>query len=77
MSNEEKTIEYVYIPDEGVYGTVVKYGVWSSIIEYYDGGIKYTIDIPNDEYIVIDEIGIGYINETEEGIGYPEEEDDL
>jgi hypothetical protein len=77
MSNEEKTIEYVYIPDEGVYGTIVKYGVWSSIIEYYDGGIKYTIDIPNDEYIVIDEIGIGYINETEEGIGYPEEEDDL
>jgi hypothetical protein len=75
--NEEKTIEYVYIPDEGVYGTIVKYGVWSSLIEYYDGGIKYTIDIPNDEYIVIDEIGIGYISETEEGIGYPEEENDL
>jgi hypothetical protein len=77
MSNEEKTIEYVYIPDEGVYGTIINYGAWTSLVEYYDDGIKYTIDIPNDEYIVIDEIGIGYINETEEGIGYPEEEDDL
>lgn len=60
----ENTIEYVYIPDEGIYGTIAKYGAWSSLIEYYDGGIKYTVEIPNDEYIVIDEIGVGYIDET-------------
>jgi hypothetical protein len=36
------------------------------LIEYYDGGIKYTIEIPNEEYIVIDEIGVGYINDTKE-----------
>ena len=76
MSNQEETIEYVYIPDEGVYGTIVRYGAWSSLIEFYDGGIKYTIDVPNDEYIVVDEIGIGYISETEEGIGYPQEKED-
>ena len=73
--SEEEIIEYVYIPDEGVYGTVLKYGAYSSIVEYYYGGVKYTIDIPNDEYIVVDEIGIGYLSETEEGIGYPDEEE--
>jgi len=69
MSKEEeheKTIEFVYIPDENIYGTIVQYGAWSSLIEYYDGGIKYTIEIPNDEYIEIDEIGVGYIDDTKE-----------
>jgi hypothetical protein len=66
MSDHEEVIEFVYIPDEGIYGTIVQYGAWSSLIEYYDGGIKYTIEIPSDEYIVLDEIGVGYIDETEE-----------
>ena len=76
-NDAEETIEYVYIPDEGLYGTVIRYGAWSSMIEYYDGGIKYTVEVPNDEYIVIDEIGVGYLEESSEGIGYPDEEDDL
>jgi hypothetical protein len=76
MSDEE-VVEYVYIPDEGVYGTVVRYGAWSSLIEYFEGGIGYTIEVPNDEYIVVDEIGVGYYLEEEEGIGYPEEEENL
>jgi len=75
--NSEEVIEYVYIPYEGLYGTVVRYGAWSSLIEYYDGGIKYTVEVPNDEYIVINEIGVGYIEESSEGIGYPDEEDEL
>jgi hypothetical protein len=74
MSDEE-IVEYVYIPDEGVYGTIVRYGAWSSLIEYFEGGIGYTIEVPNDEYIVVDEIGVGYYLEEEEGISYPEEED--
>ena len=74
MSDEE-IVEYVYIPDEGVYGTIVRYGAWSSLIEYFEGGIGYTIEVPNDEYIVVDEIGVGYYSEEEEGISYPEEKD--
>jgi hypothetical protein len=76
MSDEE-IVEYVYIPDEGVYGTIVRYGAWSSLIEYFEGGIGYTIEVPNDEYIVIDEIGVGYYSEEEEGLSYPEEEENL
>jgi hypothetical protein len=75
-NNEEETIEYVYIPDEGVYGTIVRYGAWASMIEYYDTGVKYTVEIPNDEYIVVDEIGVGYLEESIEGMGYPDEEEE-
>jgi hypothetical protein len=76
-NDEEDTVEYVYIPDEGIYGTIIRYGAWSSLIEYFEDGIGHTIEIPNDEYIVIDELGVGYISEEETGIGYPEQEDNL
>ena len=66
--DEEQIIEYVYIPDEGVYGTIVRYGAWSSLIEYFEGGIGYTIEVPNDEYITVDEIGVGYITEEEDDL---------
>lgn len=73
--DEEETIEYVYIPDEGVYGTIIRYGAWSSLIEYFESGVGYTIEVPNDEYVTVDEIGVGYLDE---GLDYiNEEENDL
>ncbi len=68
ISSVEQTLEYVYIPEEGVYGTIVRYGAWASLVEYYDLGLKYTIEMPNDEFIEVDEIGIGYIGEEEEDL---------
>ena len=62
----ENTIKYVYVPDEGVYGTVIREGAWSSLIQFYENGIQYNLEMSNDDFIVIDEIGIGYIDETEE-----------
>jgi hypothetical protein len=64
----ENTITYVYIPDEQIYGTIISHGAWASLIEYYENGIGYKVEIPNDEFIVVDEIGIGYIEETEEDL---------
>jgi len=69
MSNQEQeenenTITYVYVPDEDVYGIIETHGAWASMITYYDEGVKYTIEIPNDEFIEVDEIGVGYIDET-------------
>lgn len=72
----EDTTTWVWLPDEGVYGTIVRYGAWSSMINYYNGGVSYTVEIPNDDFIVIDE-GVGYLEEEELGIGYPEEEEDF
>ena len=70
--DEEEIIEYVYLPDEGVYGTIIRYGAWSSLIEYFEGGIGYTVGVANDEYITVDEIGIGYLDDED-----LEEEDNL
>jgi hypothetical protein len=64
--DEEEIVEYVYIPDEGVYGTIIRYGAWASLIEYFDNGIGYTIEIPNDEFIEVDQIGVGYLEEGED-----------
>jgi hypothetical protein len=61
--NEEEFVEYVYIPDENVYGTIVRYGAYSSLIEYFEGGIGYTIEVPNDEFDVVDQIGVGYVSD--------------
>jgi hypothetical protein len=75
-SNEElpdKTVSYVYIPDEDIYGTLIAQNTYYSIVEYYDNGVGYHIEVDNDDYIVVDEFGIGYVDETED---YEEESDD-
>lgn len=65
---DENTITYVYVPDEQVYGTIVTHGAWASLIRYYENGIEYQVEIPNEDFIVLDEIGIGYIEETEDDL---------
>jgi hypothetical protein len=64
----EDTVTYVYIPDEGVYGTIIQYGTWGSMIEYYYNGVQYKVQVPNEDFIVLDEIGIGYIDEKDENL---------
>ena len=41
----EETIVYVYVPDDGVYGTIISQGAWASLIQYYEDGIEYKIEI--------------------------------
>ena len=68
-NNEEipdKTVTYVYLPDEDIYGTLVAQNNYYSMVEYYDNGFGYKIEVDNDDYIVVDEFGIGYIDETYE-----------
>jgi hypothetical protein len=62
----EDTIKYVYIPDDDVYGTIITENLSYSVVEYYESGVKYRIEIDNDDFILLDEIGIGYINEKDE-----------
>jgi hypothetical protein len=59
----EDTVTYVYLPDEGLYGTILSHGAWASMIEYFDNGIGYIIEVSNDDFIEVNEIGIGYMNE--------------
>ena len=74
-SDHEKMLEYVYIPYDNIYGTVVRYGAYSSLIEYYEGGIGYTVEVPNDEYRVVYELGVGYLSDEEDTEKYIEEEE--
>jgi hypothetical protein len=67
-NNEEELVEYVYLPDENVYGTIIRYGAWASLIEYYEMGVKYTIEVPNEDFIEVDEIGVGYLEENGEDL---------
>lgn len=50
----------VYIPDEAVYGRVISYGTYHSIVKYAVGGIDYEVIMLNDDLDFLEEI------ETEE-----------
>ena len=65
-TQHEKTITYVYLPDDGIYGVIVQEGAYASMIEYHEYGLKYLMEVSNDDFIVVDEIGVGYIEEKEE-----------
>jgi hypothetical protein len=65
------TVSYVYIPDEDLYGTLIAQNNYYSIVEYFDNGIGYHIEVDNEDFIVVDEFGISYIEETED---YEDEE---
>jgi hypothetical protein len=73
-NNEElpdKTVSYVYIPDEDIYGTLVAQNSYYSIVEYFDNGVGYHIEVDNEDFIIVDEFGITYIDDLEE---YQDEE---
>jgi hypothetical protein len=63
--NVELSVTYVYLPEEQIYGVIKTHGAYASIIEYYDMGIGYLLEVSNDEFIEVDEINIGYIIEGE------------
>ena len=53
----------VYIIDESCFGTVVSHGAFASKINYMKDGIEYEIDLPNEDFYVVDEIGIQQMEE--------------
>ena len=68
-NNEELpdiTVAYVYIPDEDIYGTLVAQNSYYSIVEYFDNGVGYKIELDNEDFDIVDEFGIGYIDEEDD-----------
>ena len=59
---------YVHLPYENVYGSVVSQGIWSSVVEYNKDGIGYRIEVPNDEFDVVQEIDLSYFIEKDENL---------
>jgi hypothetical protein len=74
MNNSEheegsnKIITYVYIPDEEIHGFLIKEGAYMSTVQYFDRGVGYIIEIANEDFIVVDEIGIGHMEEMEDNL---------
>lgn len=65
QEEENDPIVYVYIPDEQLNGFLIKQGAYMSKVQYFDNGVGYIVDMPNEEFIVVDEIGIGHVFEEE------------
>lgn len=63
---EQDPVVYVHIPDEGLNGFLIREGAYMSTVQYFDNGVGYIVDMANDEFIIVDEIGIGYIDEEDE-----------
>ena len=66
--NNNDKITYVYIPDEGLNGFLIKEGPYASTVQYFDNGVGYIVEIPNEDFIVVNEINIGYIEETDNNL---------
>lgn len=43
----------VFIPDEEVYGNVVRYSAYFSIVKYKKDGMEYEISLPNEDLVFI------------------------
>lgn len=52
--------EYVWIPEEKVYGILINYGAYYSTVVYSVGGITYEVVMDNDEFEYFGDYGIDY-----------------
>ena len=59
----ERTVTSVYIPDEDLYGTLIAQNSFYSIVEYFDNGVGYRIEVDNQDFIIVDEFGLIYDDE--------------
>ncbi|NBO23150.1 hypothetical protein EBU94_07435 [bacterium] len=65
MNKKEEALDssIVYIYDERCFGNLISYGAYASRINYKKKGIEYTVDLFNDEFEIVGDIGIHYIEE--------------
>ena len=59
----ESDFSIVYIFEENCFGTLVSYGAYTSRINYKKNGIEYELDLFNDEFEIVEDSGIQYIEE--------------
>ena len=52
--------EYVWIPEERVYGIIVSSGAYCSLVMYSAGGTTYEVVMDNDEFEYFGDYGIDY-----------------
>jgi len=55
--------QIIYIFDENCLGQIVSYGAHASKVKYNKNGIEYIVDLLNEEFELIADSGIHYIEE--------------
>jgi hypothetical protein len=56
MSKEHHII--IYIPDEKVYGEIIREGAWASTVQYSKDGILYEVVMLSEDFEIIEDISI-------------------
>lgn len=51
MTHHDGVKEYpvIYLKNEGVFGIIVSYGAYVSLVQYYNNGISYEVYVENED----------------------------
>lgn len=59
MSEDEYNFPMVYLYEEGILGSLISYGAYTSNIRYELNGITYDVTLLNDDFEIIQELDLG------------------
>lgn len=57
-------VAIAFIHDENVYGTVLKLGVYASVVKYTKEGKDFEELLDNEDFVIIDEIVFEHVEES-------------
>lgn len=62
-TTETMNFTFVYLIDEEVFGVLEQQHAHYDMVSFVKGNIKYHVAVEKDDYIIVDEIGIGVRDE--------------
>lgn len=65
MKEYLETIHIVYIPTENTHGIVEDMGLYASVVKYSLGDVEYEELMDNEDFIIVDEISLTHVEETD------------
>lgn len=65
MKEYLETIHIVYMPTENTHGIVEDMGLYASVVKYSLGDVEYEELMDNEDFIVVDEISLTHVEETD------------
>jgi len=64
QNNWESNFDIVYVIDEHCFGRLISPGAHASKIHYINNGIEYEVDLLNEDFYIVQEVGIQHIEEV-------------
>ena len=66
QEKDEISIQFVYIPDEGIHGRLIQTNGWYCTVEWSEDGILHQEVFEEDDVVYLDEINIPIYQEGED-----------